>query len=133
MHTCTCVFSTLLSCLLLTTSFPQTPYSPPTSLSFPPVLTFSSPSLRTTLPPITSSSGASQVMDMVDTMHRLEELRKRREELEQREKALDEQRRRMEQCLRNISEDTINDQYPTQPAIVHTCMCMYRGSPPQVY
>ena len=58
-------------------------------------------------------SGASQVMDVVETMKRLDELRERRETLASRERELDEQQRRMEQCLRNITDDTINEQYPT--------------------
>ena len=49
---------------------------------------------------------------MVETMKRLEELRERRERLALREKELDEQQRRMQQCLRNITDDTINEQYP---------------------
>ena len=64
-------------------------------------------------------SGASQVMDVVETMRRLEELRDRQERLAERERELDEQQRRMEQCLRNITEDTINEQYPLKPT---TCM-----------
>lgn len=52
-------------------------------------------------------------MDVVETMQRLEELRSRREKLAEKESELDEQQRRMEQCLRNITEDTINEQYPT--------------------
>ena len=60
-------------------------------------------------------SGASQVMDVVETMKRLDELRERRETLASRERELDEQQRRMEQCLRNITDDTINEQYPTLP------------------
>lgn len=53
-------------------------------------------------------------MDVVDTMQRLEELRNRKEQLAKRERELDEQQHRMEQCLRNITEDTSNEQYPTQ-------------------
>ena len=52
-------------------------------------------------------------MDVVETMKRLDELRERRETLASRERELDEQQRRMEQCLRNITDDTINEQYPT--------------------
>ena len=48
----------------------------------------------------------------MDTVQRLEELRGRREELEKTERGLDEQCKKMEQCLRNISDDTVNDQYP---------------------
>ena len=67
-------------------------------------------------PPLPSSSpasGASQVMDVVETMQRLEKLRDRREELAERERELDEQHHRMQQCLRNITDDTINEQYPS--------------------
>ena len=56
--------------------------------------------------------GASKVMDVVETMKRLEVLRDKREALAQREKELDGQQQRMEQCLRNITDDTINEQYP---------------------
>ena len=49
---------------------------------------------------------------MVETMKRLEELRERRERLARREMELDQQQQRMEQCLRNITDDTINEQYP---------------------
>ena len=88
-----------------TVPLPSLPVSLPPSLlpSLPPSLPFP-------LPPC--ASGASQVMDVVETMQRLEELRNRRERLAAREKELDEQQHRMEQCLKNITEDTTNEQYP---------------------
>ena len=64
-------------------------------------------------------------MDVVETMQRLEELRSRREKLAEKESELDEQQRRMEQCLRNITEDTINEQYPT--LFKCTCACIGMG------
>lgn len=57
--------------------------------------------------------GASQAGNSSDVMARLARLRSRKEELEQQERELDEQQRKMEQCLRNISEDSNNDQYPS--------------------
>ena len=88
---------------------PSLPPSLPPSLS--PSLLLSLPSF---LPYLPCASGASQVMDVVETMQRLEELRNRKEQLAAREKELDEQQHRMEQCLKNITEDTTNEQYPVE-------------------
>ena len=56
--------------------------------------------------------GASQSVNSSDVIAQLTKLRSKKEELEQLERDLDEQHNKMEQCLRNISEDTNNDQYP---------------------
>ena len=66
--------------------------------------------------------GASQAGNSSDVVAHLVDLRRKKEELEQQERELDEQYQRMQQCLRNISEDTTNDQYPlTQPVLTLAC------------
>jgi len=66
--------------------------------------------------------GASQAGNSSDVVAHLVDLRRKKEELEQQERELDEQYQRMQQCLRNISEDTTNDQYPaTQPVLALAC------------
>ncbi len=42
----------------------------------------------------------------------VDELKAQKEELEKEEKELDEQSERLRVCLKNITEDTYNDQYP---------------------
>ena len=42
---------------------------------------------------------------------KLEELRLHKEELEREERELDKQCQRMRQCLKNIADDTYNEQY----------------------
>jgi len=66
--------------------------------------------------------GASQAGNSSDVVAHLVDLHRKKEELEQQERELDEQYQRMQQCLRNISEDTTNDQYPpTQPVLALAC------------
>ncbi len=60
--------------------------------------------------------GASQAANSSELLEQLSALRARRTELEKLESELDEQRHKMEQCLRNIAEDTTNDQYPPHPS-----------------
>ena len=61
-------------------------------------------------------------------MAHLLELRKKKEELEKQEKELDERYQRMQQCFRNISEDTTNDQYPLQHCFLYLCVRYYKST-----
>ena len=56
--------------------------------------------------------GASHSGNSGDAVVKLEELRLHKEELEREERELDEQCQRMRQCLKNIADDTYNEQYP---------------------
>ena len=57
--------------------------------------------------------GASQSGNSSDVVAQLEQLKCRLVELEEEEKRLEEQYVRMKQCLRNLSEDTADNQYPS--------------------
>ncbi len=57
--------------------------------------------------------GASLSGNTSDAVARLEELKLQQIHLEEEEKRLEEQFVRMEQCLRNLAEDTVEDQYPS--------------------
>ncbi len=60
----------------------------------------------------------------------VDELKTQKEELEKEEKELDEQTQRLQLCLKNITEDTYNDQYPPQnvpTAPRGLCVCSVTG------
>ena len=72
--------------------------------------------------------GASQAGNSSDVMAHLVDLRRKKEELERQERELDEQYRRMQQCLRNISEDTSNDQYPPTLPVLSSFQSLRQAS-----
>ena len=72
--------------------------------------------------------GASQASNSSDAMAQLEQLKERLMVLEEEEKRLEEQYVRMKQCLRNLSEDTSDNQYPTHVVLDLLCIAITKNS-----
>ena len=73
--------------------------------------------------------GASEAGNSGELVVRLERLQHRREELQGEERELEKQLQCMQQCLRNIAEDTNNDQYPFMFSLfvccLFVCLCVF--------